>query len=277
MKKNILILGSNGFIGRNLVKSFSKYGEKFVLYTPTIDLTNIKQVDEFFIVKEGMKFSHVIYCAIKGGRRTKEDSKDIVYDNVLMLKNLLKYKHLFGKFINLNSGASSLNTPYGISKYSIYNILKQQIDHENLYNIKIYNIFAEDESEDRMIKANIINYINKKPLTIFKDKLMDFVYFDDFFRLIYHLIEIGAPKGYIFTNSYEIDCSYQKKYYLSDVANIINRLSEHKSDIKFESAGYDPAYIGNGLHLKSIIENPIGLEQGIKNIYNHTLNEPKKS
>lgn len=270
MKKNILILGSKGFIGKNLVKKFGEFKEKFELYIPTIDLTDEKQVDEYFTITKDMSFSHVIYCAIKGGRRTKEDSKDIVYENILMLKNLLRHKHLFGKFINLDSGASSFNTPYGISKYSIYNILKQQIDHENLYNIKIYNIFAEDELEDRMIKANLINYINEKPLIIFKDKLMDFVYFDDFFRLIYYIIEIGGIW-------HEMDCSYEKKYYLSDIANIINRLGEYKSTIEFKSGGCDSAYVGSGLPFKTIIENPIGLEQGIRNVYNFMLTDAEKS
>ena len=88
-----------------------------------------------------------------------------------MFYNLLNNKHCFNKLIHFGSGAEldrrynidpsvELKSafpidPYGMSKNFI---AKSGILYPNFHNIRIFNVFNEDELSTRMIKANIINY-----------------------------------------------------------------------------------------------------------------------
>ena len=83
---NILITGSNGFIGRNLSKQLSdKYGYNITeLHRGNCDLLNPESVDNFFR-NSNKTYDLVLHTAVEGGRRTKTDSSDIVYKNLLIL------------------------------------------------------------------------------------------------------------------------------------------------------------------------------------------------
>ena len=67
----ILITGGNGFIGRNLIKTFNKEYEIFAPSSSELDLTSTKSVEKYF---QNKYFDVVIHCAIKGGRRNIKDS-----------------------------------------------------------------------------------------------------------------------------------------------------------------------------------------------------------
>jgi len=178
-----------------------------------------------------------------------------------MFYNLLNNKHCFGKLLNFGSGAE-LNMPtdpYGLSK----NVISKIIDNEdNFYNIRIYGVFDENELDTRFIKNNIKRYINKESIEVHQDKLMDFFYMKDLIRLVEHFIyENNLPKN--------IDCSYGNNNSLSDIAHMINNLSDHKVKINIgKDKGID--YIGdwNPLNIKWK-----GLEYGIDKTYEKLLEE----
>ena len=178
-----------------------------------------------------------------------------------MFYNLLNNKHCFNRLIHFGSGAE-LNmptNPYGLNK----NIISKIIDNENnFYNIRIYGVFDENELDTRFIKSNIKRYINREPIQIYQDKLMDFFYMKDLIRLVEHFItKDNLPKN--------IDCSYSQHYSLSDIAYLINNLSDYKVKINVgEGKGID--YIGdwNPLNIKWK-----GLEHGIDKTYEKLLEE----
>ena len=64
----------------------------------------------------------------------------------------------------------------------------------------------------------------------------------------------------------EIDCVYYEKTKLTDVANTINTLSDYSVGVVLEKPTQGESYTGlwRGLPIKLI-----GLEQGIKNVYNN--------
>jgi len=152
------------------------------------------------------------------------------------------------------------NDPYGLSK----NIISRIINSEpNFYNIRIFGVFDENELDTRFIKNNIKRYINKQPIEIHQDKLMDFFYMKDLVELVkYYIYKNNPPKN--------IDCTYGiDACHLSDIANIINNLSDYKVEINIgENKG--KKYVGdwNPLNIEWI-----GLEQGIKETYKQLLNE----
>ena len=149
--------------------------------------------------------------------------------------------------------------PYGLSKNVINKIIKQE---NNFYNLRIYAVFDENELNTRFIKSNILRYINKQPIQIHQNILMDFIYMKDLIKLVeYFVNETELPKN--------IDCSYNLKYSLLDISCVINNLSSYEVEIKGggEEVGN---YTGEGISLNLELE---GLENGIKNTYKKLLNE----
>ena len=260
---NILITGGNGYIAKSLMNSLWSGSDRNNITSITrkeLDLTSRKATNKWF---EGKYFDVIIHTATKGGSRLVKDSSDVCYQNIQMFYNLLNNKHCFGKLISFGSGAE-LNMPtdpYGLSK----NIISKIIDAEPyFYNIRIYGIFDENELDTRFIKSNIIRYINKEPLKIHQNKIMDFFYMEDLITLVKHYInETHLPKN--------IDCSYDYNHSLHDIAYMINNLSDYKVDREFTGGvlGHDK-YVGE---YNPIIKNYIGLEQGIKNTYKRLLDE----
>jgi hypothetical protein len=108
----------------------------------------------------------------------------------------------------------------------------------------------------------IVKYINKESIVIHQNKFMDFFYMKDLISLIdYYITNNNLPK--------EIDCSYSSLYKLSDIANIINDLDDHKVNIQIENEGIALPYYG----LANVLMEYIGLKQGIKETYNKLKNE----
>jgi hypothetical protein len=116
-------------------------------------------------------------------------------------------------------------------------IAKSGESFEKFYNLRIFNIFDEDELPTRMIKGNLLRYINHEDMIIHQNKLMDFMYFDDFMKIVnFYVYEQNCPKA--------INCSYKEKYLLSDIAEIINSLGKHKVNINIENKEIANSYIG---------------------------------
>ena len=190
--------------------------------------------------------------------------------------NILRNQQSFGKYISFGSGAeldraldidqsstyvkSLPIDPYGMSKILI---ARSGEAFDKFYNIRIFNIFNEDELPTRMIKGNIFRYINRESMVIHQDKYMDFMYFDDFMKIVnFYIYEKDCPKV--------INCSYEKKYLLSDIARYINLLSDYNVDIQILDDTIGKSYIGKyELGDYGIV---IGtLEDGISKCYKYYL------
>jgi nucleoside-diphosphate-sugar epimerase len=264
--KKILVTGANGYVGSSLVASLN--GEITKLTRAEADITDPIQVDEFFKDKH---FDVVIHCATAGGSRLSVDSAEVTHQNLQMFYNLVRNKKHYTKFINIGSGAEYDRTtkiapiwnknkfptdPYGMSKHIINSMIQNMDD---FYTIRIYAIFDENELDTRFIKSNIKRYINKKPMIIHKNKLMDFFYMKDFINVVEHYIESkSSPK--------EIDCTYEHTYSLSEISEMINCLDEYRV-VCNPGVEWDAPYFGNARTLK-LLNIPLqGLQTGITNTY----------
>jgi GDP-L-fucose synthase len=102
MSIKILITGGNGFIARNLSKILSNQYKVETVSRQDLDLTDYESTKKFFSDKQ---YDLVIHTAVEGGRRTKPDTEEMFYKNILMTYNLLSNKHCFDKIITFGSGA----------------------------------------------------------------------------------------------------------------------------------------------------------------------------
>ena len=271
----ILITGGSGFVSSNIKQRFKDHDITSIC-KDDFDLCDPVKTKEFFKDK---KFDLVLHTAIVGGSRLVSDSKDIVCDNTLMALNLISNMKSWKKLIHFGSGAEldrsrniegNLNNFYNRVPTDSYGLSKNLVcrlfsTYENIYNLRIFNVFAKNELDRRMIISSIRNYINNEPIVIHQDKLMDFFYMEDFLTLLELYINgERLPK--------EIDCVYQEKLKLSDVANIINNLSDRKVPIKILNPELGTSYCGDYNSITSAL-NLKGLEKGIQEIYNSVIIE----
>jgi len=252
----ILITGANGYIGKTLNKAFKDKYDVTLLTRQTVDLYDSNQVKEFFKDKH---FNIVIHCAIKGGGRLDKDDPETLDTNLKIYYNLVDNQSQFDKLLHFGSGAEKQNTFYGLSKKVINESIQNK---DKFYNVRILNVFDENELDYKFIKTNIRKYINKQDIEIFQNKYMDFFYMNDFITLIDYCINNNIPK--------EIDCCYNHLTTLYNVAEIINGLNNYKVNINIKNWEMAPPFNGKFINLGL---NFIGLEQGIKNVYNVLKNE----
>lgn len=252
----ILITGKNGYIGRNLSKKLNL--DITSVGREDFDLTDRESTNNWFKDKY---FDVVIHTAILGGSRLKQDNETVFFQNLSMFYNLLYNQDKFSQVISLGSGAE-LGYPtdyYGLSKNIIHRIIQ---DEPQFNNLRIFAVFNEDELDSRFIKANIKRYINKEPLIIHQNKVMDFFYMDDLVSLVKETILYPQLKT--------VNCCYDAKYSLLDIAHTINGLSDYKCEIQIDNKSLGKPYIGQyeELNIKYI-----GLYEGIKRTYNKLLHE----
>ena len=274
---NILVTGANGFIGSNVIKLLSdNINYKFFNGNRnTIDLYSTESIERYL---DENQIDTVIHCAIEGGSRLKQDTSDMLYKNILMYENLIKFSHRYKMFINFGSGAefdrkydiSNVNEydMFGVVPTDFYGLSKNIISKLSVHycasvNLRIFGCFYHNELSTRFIKNNINKYINHKSMIIHQDRYMDFLYMEDLLNVIEHFIRTPV------TCYTDINMSYIKKYKLSDIANIINELSSHKVDINIENKISGLNYTGNGEKLNSLGLEFKGLEFGIKECYEH--------
>ena len=270
----ILITGGNGNIAKILLRNISDEFDITLITRKDVDLLDGLSFSNYLMDK---CFDVLIHTAIKGGRRTKEETGEVVYENLIMFENIIKLSNNFKLIINLDSGAiydcstdiksrkeEELNTVpddyYGFSKYLIY---QRSLQYKNIVNFRIFNIFHVNEEPDRFIKSCFLSKKNGTKIKIFQDKYFDFVYEDDFIKIIKHYLNHFLEKL-----PKTINISYMKKYKLSEIALMIlsnNDLIEIHASMQINN------YCGNGNLLNHLNLELDGLENSIKK-YENLLN-----
>jgi nucleoside-diphosphate-sugar epimerase len=274
MDTKILITGANGYIGSTLCKELTEFTIT-QLTREVVDLTDRESVDAWF---KGKNFDTVIHCATVGGSRLQQDEGSVVHKNLSMFYNLLRNKKHYKKLISIGSGAefdratkitplwseSKYPTdPYGLSKSIINKLIEQT---QQFYNLRVYAVFDENELSTRFIKSSITRYINNEAIEIHQDRALDFFYMKDFVEVVKYYIQSKNPPKVL-------DCSYRQKYYLKDVAELINKLDSHKVDIIFNKEGFDLPYYGDSMPLEILKVKITGLEKAIVETYTKLTNQ----
>jgi len=193
------------------------------------NLLDLNSLTEYLSQKE---FDILIHTAISGGRRTKEETGKVVYENLLMFENLMKFANKFKLILNFDSGAiydretdiycrreeDVMTIPkdyYGFSKYVIYN---RSFQYNNVINFRIFNIFHANEESSRFIASCFDAKINGKNINISDDRFFDFMYETDFVRIVRFYFQNADNLNML---EKTINIGYKQKYRLSDIAKII--------------------------------------------------------
>jgi UDP-glucose 4-epimerase len=250
----ILVTGGNGFLGKNILNS--EIFKKYTIFAPSskdLDLTNKKHIENFL---SKHKIDWIINCAVRGGRRTREETSQDFYDNVVSLSNILEYINENTRLITFSSGAEihKTDTFYGLSKKICTNLI---CGKDYITNIRIYNIFGRYGMKDSFVYSAIEKALKNEDIIIWENKKFDVYPVENLLKIINTIIE-KRRKEYI-----EIDSVYYTKYTLYELAEIIKKECSSRSKIIIEKEGnFD--YIGN----PSEISDNTSLDNLSKSIYN---------
>ena len=161
--KRVCVLGSNGFVGSNLLKDTEWVG----VTRQELDLTDQCAVEKYF---DKHAYDVVIHCAVVGGSRLKPDDGDVAYKNILMFENVARV--FKGKLIYFSSGAALRGNPpadpYGLSKWLIDKRIQTIPD---AYSLRIWGCYGDGELPTRFSAV----CKREKHVIIDKDRYFDFI------------------------------------------------------------------------------------------------------
>lgn len=250
MKKlKILLTGSNGFIGKNILEQL---GHKYSFVAPShheLDLLDAKAVQNF--LKRNKSFDLVIHTAVIGGNRKIPNTADIAYKNLQMFFNIARCQQYFKKMIHLGSGIefgkekpiirfseTDLDKrvpkdPFGFYKYICAKYIEAT---EKILNLRLFGIYGKYEDfEIRFISNAICKSILGLPITINRNVYFDYLYVNDFINILdYFIIHNVRYKTYNVGRGKIID--------LLTIAHKINKIAAKKSKIIIHHQGLANEY-----------------------------------
>lgn len=264
MASKILIVGASGFIGRLLATHLAGDGYSVLTVTrDNIDLRNYTEVKDYLTMHRP---DVVINCAIAVSPSVSTDEiyKDI-QNNFDIFMNFYNNSELFGKYINIGSGAEFDMTknvdlareediltskPLGSYGYSKNIISRLILTKDNFYTIRLFGCFHPTELDTRLLKR----CLNSEEILI-QNKMFDYISFQDFYEVIKHYVNNQALTK-------DVNCVYSEKY---DLKSIVDKfISFHNLSTKVilkDTRGVN--YTGNGDRLAELFLPLKGLDQGL--------------
>lgn len=261
--KKILLTGGNGYIGKNFL---SAYGHKYQINAPSraqLNLVNSKMVDEF--INRTDEIDAILHAANVGGtRNTTYTEQNCLFENLMTFRNVFQHASVAKRFIQFGSGAEyakplsednvSENNigktipldAYGLSKFLTGQFLENQ-QAGRFVNMRIFGVFGPDEDYHiRFISNAIVRSLLGLPIVINKNAIFDYVYIDDFLKILTYFIENPAPQI-----SYNITAGQPVS--LLDLAEIVRSLTNNNHGIVVKNEGISEIYTGNNARLISFL------------------------
>lgn len=260
---NILFTGHNGFLGRELIPLLSQDFRLTTYIGNLLDFQNLSR----FIDKNAV--THVIHAAARGGRRIKTDNSDVLLNNFLAAQNIFNLgvptlTFCSGKIYNYEysidcakEGEFPNGFPkdyYGQSKYFAYMLAK---DYKHVTFFRYFNVFGNQESDERFIKSNAHRATQGDSLIIHKDIMMDFFYVRDSLPLIAKWL---SNQEFV----KEVNLVYREKYTLLSLAKLIKKILKSNSRIEILDTEKGKNYFADGSLLSELNFDFLGLEHGIE-------------
>jgi dTDP-4-dehydrorhamnose reductase len=262
----VAVLGANGFLGKFLTKQLTADGyEVLPVSRYTVNLNSHSDVQHWLKVNTP---DAVINCATAGGKaKLHEIIYEDLHNNLSVFMNFYNNSNLFGKFINVGSGAefdmtrnldnikeqeilsSSPKSSYGYSKNIIARLV---LEKTNFYTLRLFGCFDASEPNFRLLRKALL-----QPTVDIVNKKFDYISARDFYQVVkYYLNNQVAVK--------DINCVYPKKIWLP---KIVEKLKEYqKLNLKINVvAESDIHYTGNGYQLEKLGLPLEGLDIGLKN------------
>ena len=248
----ILLTGSSGFIGSNILNSFSKDYKFYILVrkkpikkylkNKNIKIIKFKKYNFLNLKIKKIKIDTVIHCATHYVKDHKfQDIEKLCYSNLIfgniILENLKNLKA--SKFINFstvwedgNAKKDNIENLYSAYKKNFSTILsfyKKNLKKVNFYELMVSDTFGNNDQRKKMIHTLKMNYDkNKSTAIISKNLYMNLLNVSDITSAIELILKKNViPNKYSITNTFNIK--------ILDLVKIFNTQSQKKLKIKWLS------------------------------------------
>lgn len=220
--KSLLIIGGSGFIGRNLVEYFTQ-NKEYSIFAPTSQELDVLEESAVYSYLKRRYFDVVVHAAVYNPRvDVRKDSTKELECDLRMFYNFEKYQDLYGRMLYFGSGAEFDKTKpiinvsddycegglpgndYGLAKYIIAQNIRSS---KNIHNLRIFGLFGKYENwKATFISGACCKAIKDLPITIRQNVYFDYLYIDDFCKIIEWFVN-NAPKykEYNVTSGVKID------------------------------------------------------------------------
>ena len=246
MKLSILLTGSTGFIGSNLliylkkknVKIYDilrhpKKKKKIKNYHPIFFKDNLELETKL----KKIKINTVINCATHYS--LKEDSNSLIqlinanvtFGTLIIKNTCFKIKKFinFGSMMEFEGNKQNPSNIYAITKVfyeKILNYFQKNNKKIKIYNIKIFETFGDNDNRKKIIPTIIKSYKNGKTFQLLSTKIkMNFVSIDNVIKFVDKILYKNVKPG-----SY---CLRNEKFInIKNTLDIINKKLRKKIKIK---------------------------------------------
>ena len=271
----ILITGSSGFVGTNLVKILSSK-HQIVRY----DIKEGQDIlDEKLLSKKLRGVDLVIHlAAFISAQESWEKPEEYIKNNSLGTLSVVRssIKADVKKIIFFSSAAVKAKplTPYAVSKISAEDILGLYKKNINVVVVRPENIYGPGQKEAYgYVIHNFIKAVkNREPIKIYGDgnQTRDFIYIDDVINTVGKIIDMDIKSGTV------ISLGTGKETRIIDLAKMVMKILGRKIRINFLEQRSEPRKsVANAKKLREIsidnnnfIELKFGVAKLVKLQYN---------
>lgn len=260
----IAVLGSRGFVGRNLTERFKYAGnEVFEMNRSTIDLLDPLAVRDWL---ENNKPDVVVNAAAVIGH---PDLLADTYNNLGIFMNFYDNAHNFGRMINLASGAefdrehnldrvaeSKITERMPKDSYGFGQNIKSRLSRhrDNYYTLRIFNCFGPGEPKTRLIPRFLAS---ESEFKISNDRYFDYFGIDDLYTVVKHY----SVAKYRYTALRDINCVYNDKIKISEFLAMFCETRGISNDSWAIESSSDIHYTGGGDKLVNLGLDLLGLRK----------------
>lgn len=250
--KKVLITGGTGFVGRNTREYLEQ--RKYIVHAPSsrqLDCIDEKAVKEHLNTNY---YDVIVHLASYGDGidKTKDGKKSLEY-NLRIFMNFAKYSDLYGRMIYTGSGAEydkrypiemvkeedlithTIPTDhYGLMKYLINQMIEKS---DNIYNLRLFGIFGKYEHWKTKFISNLCcKSLKGLPLSIRKNCYFDYLWIDDFCRMLEKFMELEKPLYHVY------NAVRGQRVDLRSLAEMVNEIADTKQEIIVCQEGFANEY-----------------------------------
>lgn len=270
-KKNVLLTGGTGFIGRNVKKYLQQCCYLFAPNRTELNLLDEEAVKQYIVEHQ---IQIVIHAANPNPVKNELDQQDKMFeDSIRIFMNLYNAKEYYDRMYTLGSGAEydkrrdlhlvkeedAFVVPsdsYGLAKSVISRICESSEKH---YNLRIFACYGPTDHESKFITHVIRCCLRKEDITIRQNCFFDYMHVEDLAKILDYFI-YHKPQYH----TYNV-CT-GKRVTLEAIAKEVQRQMNVDNQITILKDGWNKEYTGNNERLlNEIDEYPfISLEAGIE-------------